>query len=47
MTDKTLWFDKVESFDIDPRDKKVKMVQLVGTYTKSELLKIIEVMKDE
>ena len=47
MTEETLWFDKVESFDIDLSTRKVKKVQLVGTFTKSELLKIIEVMKDD
>ena len=47
MSDKSLWYDKVESFDIDPIDKKVKKVQLNGTFTKSELLKIIEVMEDD
>ena len=45
MTNKTLWFDNVN--DIDLNDKKSTKVELNGTFTKSELLKIIEVMEDE
>lgn len=45
MTEKTLWFGNVN--DIDLNDKKSTKVELNGTFTKSELLKIIEVMEDD